>query len=52
MKEKIMPDGWHDYNPHKARCECGSSNVEFLWQNGEVRGFHCKSCGTTELDKG
>ena len=57
MKEKInygkAPfNGWSKWNPNKAKCDCGSLNVEFLWRNGQVVGFHCFDCGETELDKG
>lgn len=51
MSSKMMPDGWHKYNPNNVKCDCGSSDVEFLWDNGEVVGFQCNSCHITELDK-
>ena len=54
MNEKYpnLSDGWHDYNPNHATCEeCGSSDVEFLWNNGKPVGFHCKKCGNEGIDK-
>ena len=51
-KDKIMSDGWHNYNQNNYHCEeCGSSDVEFLWDNGEIVGFHCNNCGDGGLDK-
>ena len=45
-------DGWHRYNPNKIKChECGSSDIEFLWNNGDVVGFGCNKCGEQILDK-
>lgn len=47
-----MKDGWHKYNPKQARCDvCGSSNVEFLWDNETVVGFRCLDCDNCGLDK-
>lgn len=46
-------EGWHKYNPNDYHCEeCGSGNIEFMWYDGEVKGFQCNDCGDTALDKG
>ena len=45
-------DGWHRYNPNNVLCdECDSWDVEWLWKDGEVVGFHCNKCGEESLDK-
>ena len=45
-------DGWHKYNPNNIKCEdCTSIDIEWLWDNGEVVGFHCNTCGETSLSK-
>ena len=50
MSLKVMPDGWHKYNPNNVKCDCGSSDVEFLWDNSEVHGFRCLDCGEIALE--
>lgn len=50
--ELEFSEGWHKYNPNRILClECDSSDIEWLWDNGEVVGFHCKNCGSEELFK-
>lgn len=45
-------DGWNDWNPHETKClECGSSNIEFFWNNGIVNAIHCKDCDVEEYGK-
>lgn len=48
--ELEFSEGWHRYNPNRILClECDSSDIEWLWDNGEVVGFHCRNCGSEEL---
>jgi len=44
-------DGWNEYNPNKAKCDkCGSTNLQFYWQNGEPKAVECLDCGWYEHD--
>jgi len=54
-KEKVsdvsLEDGWHKYNPNKAKCDnCGSTNLEFNWCRGEPKAVACLDCGWEEHD--
>jgi translation initiation factor 2 beta subunit (eIF-2beta)/eIF-5 len=45
-------DGWNSWNPHYVKClECGSDNLEFFWDNGDVQAIRCLNCKVEEYGK-
>ncbi|MGD0329684.1 MAG: hypothetical protein ABSB40_04455 [Nitrososphaeria archaeon] len=49
-KYGYLSDGWHKLNPINIVCdECGSSNILWLWNNGDVVGEKCRNCGNISL---